>query len=115
MSTRLLILFYLLITDLLITPHAQAQQPNKIPRIGYQTAGYSGERDEAFRQGLRELGYVEGQNIVIEWRFAEGKPDRVPRNAAELVRLGVDVIVTGGSTDARNQSSDEQHSHSYDK
>ena len=80
---------------------AEAQQPKKVPRIGYQSAGSSGEREEAFRQGLRELGYVEGQNIVIEWRFAEGKPDQVPRNAAELVRLKVDVIVTGGSTDTR--------------
>src|SRR4029453_18610660 len=61
----------------------------------------SGERQEAFRQGLRELGYVEGQNIVIEWRFAQGKPDQVPRNAAELVQLKIDIIVTGGSTDTR--------------
>jgi putative ABC transport system substrate-binding protein len=80
---------------------AQAQQAKKVPRIGYQSAGSSGEREEAFRQGLRELGYVEGQNIVIEWRFAEGKPDRVPRNAAELVRLKIDVIVTGGAADTR--------------
>ena len=55
-------------------------------------------RIEAFRQGLRELGYVEGKNIVIEWRSAEGKPDRLPELAAELVRLKVDVIVTGGPT-----------------
>jgi putative ABC transport system substrate-binding protein len=80
---------------------ATAQQPTKIPRIGYQSAGSSGEREEAFRQGLHELAYVEGQNIVIEWRFAEGKPDQIPRNSAELVRLRVDVIVTGGSTDTR--------------
>ena len=80
---------------------AKAQQPGKVPRIGYQSAGSSGEREEAFRQGLREQGYVEGQNIVIEWRFAQGKPDQVPRNAAELVQLKIDVIVTGGSTDTR--------------
>ena len=80
---------------------AEAQQPKKVPRIGYQSAGSSGEREEAFRQGLRELGYVEGQNIVIEWRFAQGKTDQVPRNAAELVRLKIDVIVTGGPTDTR--------------
>jgi putative ABC transport system substrate-binding protein len=80
---------------------SEAQQPTKVPRIGYQSAGSSGEREEAFRQGLRELGYVEGQNIVIEWRFAQGKPDQVARNTAELVRLKVDVIVTGGSTDTR--------------
>ena len=80
---------------------AEAQQPKKVPRIGYQSAGSSAVREEAFRQGLRELGYVEEQNIVVEWRFAQGKPDQVPRNAAELVRLKVDVIVTGGSTDTR--------------
>jgi ABC transporter substrate binding protein len=80
---------------------ANAQQSAKVPRIGYQGAGSYDENEEAFRQGLRELGYVEGQNIVIEWRFAEGKPDQVPRNAAELVRLKVDVIVTGGPTDTR--------------
>jgi putative tryptophan/tyrosine transport system substrate-binding protein len=80
----------------------EAQQPKKIPRIGYQSASSSGENnEEAFRQGLRELGYVEGQNTVIEWRFAEGKPDQVRRNAAELVRLKVDVIVTGGAADTR--------------
>jgi ABC-type uncharacterized transport system substrate-binding protein len=54
-----------------------------------------------FGRGLRDLGYVEGQNILIEWRFAEGKLDQVPRNAAELVRAKVEVIVTGGSTDTR--------------
>ena len=53
-------------------------------------------RIEAFRQGLRDLGYVEGKNIVFEWRWAEGKPDRIPDLAAELVRLKVDVIVTQG-------------------
>jgi ABC-type uncharacterized transport system substrate-binding protein len=79
----------------------EAQQPKKVPRIGYESGVSSGEREEAFRQGLRELGYVEGQNIVIEWRFAQGKPDQVPRNAAELVRLKVDIIVTGGATDTR--------------
>ena len=58
-------------------------------------------RIEAFRQGLRELGYVEGKNIVIEWRYAEGKLDRIPALAAELVRLKVDVIVTAGPTATR--------------
>ena len=79
----------------------EAQQPKNVHRIGYQSAGTSAGREEAFRQGLRELGYVEGQNIVIEWRFAQGKADQVPPNAAELVRLKVEVIVTGGSTDTR--------------
>jgi putative ABC transport system substrate-binding protein len=78
---------------------AQAQQPGKIPRIGF-LAGASPStnvpRHEAFRQGLRELGYVEGKNIVIEYRYAEGKPDRYPGLAAELVRLKVDIILTAG-------------------
>ena len=79
---------------------AQAQQPTKIPQIGYLTGASLSAfaaRTEAFRQGLRELGYVEGKNIVIEHRYADGKLDRVPALAAELVRLKVDVIVTGGS------------------
>jgi putative ABC transport system substrate-binding protein len=73
----------------------QAQQAKKIPRIGYLSAtSPSAEpaRTDAFRQGLRELGYIEGQNIVIEWRSAEGKLERLPDLAAELVRLKVDVI-----------------------
>jgi putative tryptophan/tyrosine transport system substrate-binding protein len=79
---------------------AEAQQPSKVSRIGYlqaPPAAAVATRTDAFRQGLRELGYVEGKNIVIEWRFAEGKPDRVPDLVAELVRLKVDAIVTGGS------------------
>ena len=83
---------------------AEAQQPTKIPRIGYLTGASLSAisaRIEAFRQGLRELGYVEGKNIVIEWRSAEGKLDRLPALAAELVRLKVDVIVTGGPTATR--------------
>jgi len=79
---------------------AEAQQANKVPRIGYLTGAARSSmsaRTEAFRQGLRQLGYVEGKNIVIEWRFAEGNPDRTPTLLADLVRLKVDVIVTGGS------------------
>jgi len=97
------ILTSLLTTILLTTVSiAEAQQPKKVPRIGYlnaTSASSDSARIEALRQGLRELGYIEGKNIVIEYRFAEGKLDQVPRNAAELVRLKVDVIVTGGSTD----------------
>src|SRR5262245_40830242 len=73
---------------------AEAQQPKKVPRIGFLSArspAFS-VRIETFRQGLRDLGYVEGQNIVIEQRYAEGNPDRLPGLAAELVRLKVDVI-----------------------
>ena len=78
---------------------ADAQQPTKVPRIGYLTGATpdgQSARIEAFRQGLRELGYVEGKNIVIEYRYAELKSDRLPALAAELVRLKVDAIVTGG-------------------
>jgi putative ABC transport system substrate-binding protein len=80
---------------------AHAQQPKKNARIGFLGAtspSVESARIEAFRQGLRELGYVEEKNIVIEWRWAEGKFDRLPNLAAELGRLDVDVIVTGGST-----------------
>jgi putative tryptophan/tyrosine transport system substrate-binding protein len=78
---------------------AEAQQPKKVPRIGYLSGSppFSiAEHNEAFRQGLRELGYMEGKNIVIEWRSAEGKRDRLPALATELVHLKVDVIVTAG-------------------
>jgi putative tryptophan/tyrosine transport system substrate-binding protein len=83
---------------------AEAQQPKKIPRIGFLGAlspSSISARIEAFRQGLRELGYVEGKNLVIEYRWAEGKFDRVPALAAELVQLKVEVIVTAGPTDTR--------------
>jgi putative ABC transport system substrate-binding protein len=103
MSTRILILFCLLITVLLITGPAQAQQP-KVPQIGLLFSSSPSAqlaRIEAFRQGLREIGYVEGKNIVIELRSAEGKPDRLPALAAELVRLKVDVIVSAAPTVTR--------------
>src|SRR5688500_19622324 len=82
----------------------QGQQPTKIPRIGYLSTvspAANATRIEALRQGLRDLGYVEGKNIVIEWRYAEGKVDRLPSLAAELIRLKVDVIVTGASPPTR--------------
>jgi len=72
---------------------APAQQPGKIARVGFLFFVTSPFLDEAFREGLRELGYVEGQNIAIEYRSAEGKSERLPGLAAELVRLKVDVIV----------------------
>jgi putative ABC transport system substrate-binding protein len=83
---------------------ATAQQPPKVPRIGFLGAASPSAntpRTDAFRQGLRELGYVEGKNIVIEYRWAEGKFDRLPDLAAELVRLKVDVVVTAGSAATR--------------
>src|SRR6266542_1139443 len=78
---------------------AQAQQPKKVPRIGFLSSlshQAVANRIEAFRQGLGELGYAEGKNILIEWRYAEGKTERLPELAADLVRLKVDVIGTGG-------------------
>ena len=78
---------------------AQAQQPRKVPRIGYLSSSDSATdstRSEAIRLALRELGYIEGQNIASEYRYAEGKPDRYPELAAELVRLKVDIIVVPG-------------------
>jgi putative ABC transport system substrate-binding protein len=74
----------------------QAAQPAKIPRIGYLSntdAATDSARAEGIRLALRDLGYIEGQNIAIEYRYAEGRPDRAPEHAAELVRLKVDIIV----------------------
>jgi putative ABC transport system substrate-binding protein len=78
---------------------AEAQQPKKVPRIGFLSVTSSGQdpRLEAFRQGLREMGYVEGKNFTLEYRSAEGKFDRLPALAAEPIRLNVDVIVTQGT------------------
>jgi len=81
----------------------EAQQPKKVPRIGFLAASslsYNETRIEIFRQRLRELGYVEGENIAIEYRFAEGKQDRMRELAAELVSLKVDVIVTVANASA---------------
>ena len=78
---------------------AEAQQPKKIPRIGYLSAydaASESSRAEGVRLALRELGYIEGQNIAIEYRYAELKRDRYPELAAELVRLKVDIIVVAG-------------------
>jgi putative tryptophan/tyrosine transport system substrate-binding protein len=78
---------------------APAQQPKKVPRIGYlsaQDAARESIRAEAIRLALRDLGYIEGQNIAFEYRYAEGKTDRYPDLVAELVRLKVDIIVVAG-------------------
>ncbi|HEU4345323.1 MAG TPA: ABC transporter substrate-binding protein, partial [Candidatus Binatia bacterium] len=75
---------------------AEAQQPKKVPRIGYLSAfepALESVRSEPIRLALRERGYIEGQNIAIEYRYAEGKQNRLPQLAAELVRLKVDIIV----------------------
>jgi ABC transporter substrate binding protein len=85
---------------LVVAVIAEAQQTKKIPRIGYLAPGdAAGDsiRSEAIRLALRELGYIEGQNIAIEYRYTGGKRDRAPELATELVRLKVDIIlVTGG-------------------
>jgi len=91
----------ILVLGLLAAPLlTEAQEPTKVPRIGYLSVrGPDREKRRlaAFQQGLRELGYIEGQNLVIEYRYAEGKSKRYPDLAAELVRLKVDVIVTSPS------------------
>ena len=82
---------------LVIGAVASAQQPGKIPTIGFLSTVPRDailSRSGAFRDGLRQLGYLEGKNILIEWRSAENNQDRLPALAAELVRLKVDVIVT---------------------
>jgi putative ABC transport system substrate-binding protein len=78
---------------------ARTQQPKKVPRIGYLVGGDStteSVRSEGIKLALRERGYIEGQNIAIEYRYAEGNPDRQPELAAELVRLKVEIIVASG-------------------
>jgi len=96
----LLRLFAIVLTLETYEPIAHAQQPKKVPRIGhlsqFDPAGESA-RSEAIRLALRELGHIEGQNIAFEYRYAEGKADRLPELAAELVRLKVDIIVAAGA------------------
>src|SRR5262245_14245292 len=94
----------LVAATLLSASFVEAQQPTKVPRIGFLNALFpttNPARMEAFRQGLRDGGYVEGKNIIIEFRYAERKVDRLPTLAAELVRLKVDVIVTSASQETR--------------
>ena len=96
----------LALCSLLLAPccAAEAQQPNRVARIAFlsgSSATIMSDRAEAFRQGLRELGYVEGKNIVIDYRSAEGKLDRLSELAAELIRLKADVIVTAGPAPTR--------------
>jgi ABC-type uncharacterized transport system substrate-binding protein len=94
------ILFVVLTILFLAAVHfAQAQQPKKITRIGYLSSSdpaSESTRAEAIRLALRERGYIEGQNIAIEYRYSEGKQDRQPELAAELVRLKIDIIVVAG-------------------
>src|SRR5262245_25765283 len=77
---------------------AEAQQPGKIPRMCFLSSRSGIEvREEAFRQGLRDLGYFEGKNILVEWRFAKNNAERFPALAAELLRVNCDVMIAGGS------------------
>jgi putative ABC transport system substrate-binding protein len=82
-----------------LTVPTAAQQPSNIHRIGVLSGGFPGSSPdiEAFRQGLRDLGYVEGKNLIIEYRYAEGKPNRYSDLVSDLVRLKVDVIVANGT------------------
>jgi ABC-type uncharacterized transport system substrate-binding protein len=92
-------IFAVVLTFVLCGARVEAQQPGKVPRIGLLTSASTAVAApwvDAFRQGLRELGYVEGKNIVLEIRGGEAKPDRLSDLAAELVRLKVDIIVAGG-------------------
>ena len=96
---------------------AEAQQPKKVPRIGYLSAldpASESFRSEAIRQALRERGYIEGQNIAIEYRYTQGKQDREPELVAEMVRLKVDIIVVaGGRDDPGGQKCDQDDSHRH--
>jgi putative tryptophan/tyrosine transport system substrate-binding protein len=104
MSRKIIIVVWLVALALAPFRLAEAQQPKRIPRIGFQSAASPAAlsaRLEAFRQGLRELGYVEGKNIVIEYRYAEGNLNRPNQFSAEFVRLKVDVIVTAAPSSTR--------------
>src|ERR1700675_3071837 len=94
-------LFVVAAVVLLSLQLANAQQPKKVPRIGYLSGGdpaTESARAEAVRLALRERGYIEGQNIAIEYRYAEGNDNRLPELAAELVRLKVDIVVVAGGS-----------------
>ena len=109
----------LLATFLMISASiAEAQQPKKVSRIGYLSntdPARDSTRAEGIRLALRELGYIEGQNIAIEYRYSEGRPDRESGLAAELVRLKVDIIVVaaGDRDDPGGQECNQDDSHHY--
>jgi ABC-type uncharacterized transport system substrate-binding protein len=103
-NPKLVGILFLVITFAMWGAEAPAQQPKKVPRIGYLSSGdvvTDSPRSEGIRLALRELGYVEGRNIAIEYRYGEGKQDRQCALAAELARLKVDVIVAVGTGDIR--------------
>ncbi len=78
-----------------------AQQPPKLPKVGYLGVVENSPVLEGFRQGMRELGYVDGRNVTMEWRWSEGRTDRLPALALELVQLNVDIIVVSSTQAAR--------------
>jgi putative ABC transport system substrate-binding protein len=100
MTRRTRALLIALAVGLLVAPLAAAQAPAKIPRIGY-LGDMPGPFSDAFREGLRERGYIEGQNLALEYRWAEGHEPRLPTLAVELIRLPVDILVTPGSQASR--------------
>jgi putative tryptophan/tyrosine transport system substrate-binding protein len=105
-SAILLCFMFLALCSMLLAPcfPVEAQQPKRVPRIGYLAnldPALDSARAEAIRLALRERGHIEGQNIATEYRYAEGKLDRLPELAAELVRLKVDIIVVGGEPGIR--------------
>jgi ABC-type uncharacterized transport system substrate-binding protein len=102
MRIRIIATPLVIMSILLASAPAEAQQPKKVPRIGYLSSNDPATeftRAEAIRRALRALGHIEGQNIAIEYRYVEGKPDRFTELAAELVHLKVDIIVVAGGTD----------------
>jgi putative ABC transport system substrate-binding protein len=97
MNKKLLIAIFVVVIFACLHP-AEAQQPKKVSRIGYLTTGSrSSASVKAFQQGLRDLGYIEGQNITIEYRSSEGMAERLPNLVAELVQLKVDILIVSGS------------------
>ena len=87
-----------------LCPFTEAQQPGKIPRIGFLTTGSKGATANAvgvLRQSLRELGYIEGKDILIEYRYAEGLTERLPTLVEELTRLDIDILIASSATVAR--------------
>jgi putative ABC transport system substrate-binding protein len=104
-STLIAVLTLLLaVAVLVVPPAAESQQATKVPRIGVLLSSSQLSHStyvEALLQGLRELGYAEGRNITLEYRYGDGKPDRLPKLAAELVGLNVDLIVTSGTPTTR--------------
>ena len=103
MTKTFLLSILVVVAQVAVGAMAEAQQPAKIPRIGFLLASSPGPdpRIEGFRQGLRELGYSEGKNIAIEWRYGKGQEELVPKLAAELAQLNVEILVTDGTNVTR--------------